>query len=135
MYLLVPYKALANEKGQQFTAEFQAFGFAVLTITSDSEDLPKTLPDADCIIATYEKCDSLLRQNLTLMKSVKCIVIDEVHEISTPMRGGRLEILITRILSQLPFVTTDHSVSHDKQLCCLSRVVKFLRNAISTCAN
>ena len=101
---LVPYKALANEKGRQFTAEFQAFGFAVLTITSDSEDLPKTLPDADCIIATYEKCDSLLRQNLTLMKSVKCIVIDEVHEISTPMRGGRLEILITRILSQLPFV-------------------------------
>ena len=41
---LVPYKALANEKGRQFTAQFQAFGFSVLTITSDSEDLPKTLP-------------------------------------------------------------------------------------------
>jgi helicase len=74
----------------------------VIISTSDYDDPGEKLKRADIIIATYEKMDSLLRHSPSWMNNISLIIIDEIHYIHSIDRGPTLELLITRLIDDLP---------------------------------
>ncbi len=104
---LVPLRALASEKYR----EFRVLGKVRKTngkpirirITTGDYDVPgEELGRADVIIATNEKMDSLLRHFPRWLSRVSLIIIDEIHLVHYPDRGPTLEVLVTRLLQELP---------------------------------
>ena len=90
---IVPLKALASEKFE----EFQNKGVKVGIATGDLDKRDEYLGKNDIIITTSEKADSLLRNNARWMELVTCLVIDEAHLIDSEDRGATLEMVITKL--------------------------------------
>ena len=108
---LVPLKAVANEKYDEFSRKYgQLFNVKVSTGDYEKEELT----DANLIIATYERFDSLLRTQPDWLPDIALIIIDEVHMIGQKERGPRLESIVIRLKEYLPYT----------QLICLSATVK-----------
>lgn len=100
---LVPLKALANEKYQEFREIFSRIPIGKVNImisTGDYDSRGEELKKAHIIIATYEKMDSLMRHNPTWIKSVRTLVVDEVHLIGSVDRGYVIENIIMRYKSE-----------------------------------
>jgi helicase len=92
---VVPLRALASEKFKEFR-KWEKLGFRVELQMGDLD--AKFLPQkntADILIATAEKCDSILRSRPNWFRDVKLLVIDEIHLITTD-RGPTYEILIAK---------------------------------------
>lgn len=92
---LVPLRALASEKSKEFK-KWGKMGFSVELQMGDLD--AKFLPQkntADILVATAEKCDSILRSRPNWFRDVKLLVIDEIHLITTD-RGPTYEILIAK---------------------------------------
>lgn len=92
---VVPLRALASEKYKDFL-KWEKLGFRVNLQMGDLD--AKFLPQknqADILIATAEKCDSILRSRPNWFRDVKLMVIDEIHLITTN-RGPTYEILIAK---------------------------------------
>ncbi len=96
---LVPFKALASEKYYSFKHDYERFGIKVELSIGDQEPEEEALQDADLIITTYEKMDSILRNfhEKPWISEISTIIIDEIHVISESDRGPRLESLIVRL--------------------------------------
>ena len=96
---LVPFKALASEKYNSFKHDYERFGIKVELSIGDQEPEEEALQDADLIITTYEKMDSILRNfhDKPWISEISNIIIDEIHVISESDRGPRLESLIVRL--------------------------------------
>lgn len=93
---LVPLRALASEKYEDFTKKYKDFGIKVMQSTGDYDSVDPWLYNADIIISTNEKIDSLIRHRASWLKHVNLVVTDEVHLIGDPYRGPTLEIVLTR---------------------------------------
>jgi helicase len=92
---VVPLRALASEKYKDFK-KWEKLGFRIELQMGDLD--AKFLPQkntADILIATAEKCDSILRSRPNWFRDVKLLVIDEIHLIATD-RGPTYEILIAK---------------------------------------
>ncbi len=94
---LVPYRALAREifatvveRGRQ-----EAPTAVIKVATGDYADPELDLQQMDILIATYEKCDSLLRDEATFRPYL--VVADEIHHLGDTSRGARIEGLLTRL--------------------------------------
>lgn len=104
---LVPLVALANQKYEDFKRKYgQKFTVSIrvgMSRIRTKEDLYIIDTDisADIIIGTYEGLDFLLRSNVNL-GNVGCIAIDEVHMLSDPERGPRLDGMISRLRALYP---------------------------------
>ena len=96
---LVPLKSLANEKFRDFQKYSKFARIAMSVGDLDSKDL--WLKGFDIIICSYEKLDSLLRHKSEWLKDVGLVIIDEIHMIDSPSRGPTLEILITRLRTEV----------------------------------
>jgi len=94
---LVPLKALASEKYDEFKV-LERIGFKIGITTGDYESPAEYLGEYDVIVATYERFDSLQRLKAPWIKSVKCVVIDELHNVNDPDRGPVIEMIIARLL-------------------------------------
>ena len=96
---LVPFKALATEKYFQFKKNYERFGIKVVLSIGDYNVDDSVLKQADIIITTYEKMDSILRNfyDKDWIFDLSTIIIDEVHIIGESSRGPRLESLIVRL--------------------------------------
>lgn len=94
---IVPLKALASEKRDELE-EFSHLGFKVAMSTGDLDSEDRWLSDADVIVATSEKADSLLRHGSQWMKDVGLVIADEVHMIHDPERGPTLEVALTKMM-------------------------------------
>ena len=90
---VVPLKALASEKFEEFSGKGPSTGIA----TGDYDKKDEYLGRNDIIIATSEKVDSLLRNNAAWMGSITCLVVDEAHLIDSEDRGATLEMVITKL--------------------------------------
>ncbi len=101
---LVPYKALAHEKATYFTKTLKPYHLNVVVTTGDNESQIQNLSEADLIITTFEKCDSLLRQNNPIFEGVRVAIIDEIHEIGALQRGPRLENVVMNLLTRIKFL-------------------------------
>ncbi len=95
---MVPLKALASEKYEDFKAKYAGLGIKVGMATGDFDSPNKFLNRYQILIATAEKVDSLLRSRAQwLIHSLNVVVVDEIHFINDGSRGPTLEVLIARI--------------------------------------
>ncbi|MBP2143475.1 helicase [Methanococcus voltae] len=98
---IVPLKALATEKFDEFREKYNKFGLKI-GISIGDYDSKENLSRYDIIIMTSEKLDSLMRKkNTTWLNDVSVVIIDEIHLLGDKERGGTLEIVLTK-LKMLP---------------------------------
>jgi len=95
---IVPLKALASEKYEDFKTKYESLGIKVGIATGDFDVPSSYLMRYNILIATSEKVDSLLRFRAKwLTKLVNIVVLDEIHFIDDNHRGPTLEILTSRL--------------------------------------
>jgi helicase len=94
---IVPLKALASEKRDDLE-KFSHLGFNVVMSSGDLDSDDRRLGDADIVIATSEKADSLIRHGSSWIKKVGLVIADEIHMIHDPGRGPTLEIALTKMI-------------------------------------
>ena len=75
---IVPLKALASEKKDDFD-RFSHLGIKVGISIGDLDSDDRKLGDADVIVATSEKADSLMRHGSRWIESVGLVIADEIH--------------------------------------------------------
>ena len=95
---IVPLRALASEKYEEFKQKYEPLGIKVGISTGDFDIADPRLARYDILIATSEKVDSLLRHRAKwLADLISVAVLDEVHLINDPGRGPTVEILAARL--------------------------------------
>jgi helicase len=92
---VVPLKALGSEKFRSFRERMKNTKIALSISDFDKND--SSLAEADIIIATAEKLDSLLRHHAPWLGRVGIVVVDEIHLLNDSSRGPTLEILLTML--------------------------------------
>ena len=97
---LVPLKALANEKYNEYKNLFSTTNYKVVQSTGDVDSESSYLANYDLLILTTEKLDSLLRHHIPWISQVKTVIVDEIHLLNDHSRGPTLEIILT-LLKQL----------------------------------
>ncbi|HJJ55777.1 MAG TPA: ATP-dependent DNA helicase, partial [Methanocorpusculum sp.] len=90
---IVPLKALASEKYDDFCKKYGKVGIA----TGDPDQRDNYLSQYDIIVATSEKTDSLLRNKAEWLEDISLLVVDEIHLIGDPTRGPTLEMVISKL--------------------------------------
>lgn len=98
---IVPLKALANEKYNDFKERFEDQNVKISVGNKDEEG--EYLENADIIIVTSEKLDSLLRHNPAWISQIGLVVVDEIHLLTSESRGPTLEVTLTRLKNLLNF--------------------------------
>lgn len=101
---LTPLRALASEKFAEFKKLVKVdFGRSIniAISTGDFDSVDRELENADVIVLTNEKMDSLIRHGVEWTDKIGLVVADEVHLIGDPDRGPTLEIILTK-LKDLP---------------------------------
>ena len=94
---IVPLKALASEKRDDLD-RFSDLGIKVVMSTGDLDSEDRRIHDADIVVATSEKADSLMRHKSTWMEEVGLVIADEIHLIHDPGRGPTLEVALTKMM-------------------------------------
>ncbi len=95
---MTPLKALANEKFEEFRL-LEKYNAKVMISTGDLDSSSNYLKDADIIILTNEKFDSLMRHSADWLDSVGLFIVDEIHMVGDRYRGATLEIVLSKILT------------------------------------
>lgn len=97
---LVPLKALANEKFEEFSSILKikkkdGSKIKVGISTSDFNSTGEELRKFDVIVATYEKMDSLIRHKPSWLRNISLLTFDEIHLIGSTDRGPVVEMILT----------------------------------------
>ncbi|MHA1697944.1 MAG: DEAD/DEAH box helicase [Promethearchaeota archaeon] len=115
---LVPLKALAVEKYKHFVKHYGPQGIKTEISIGDYDMPAEDLKDADIIIMTYEKMDSLIRKVAKNMRDVfGAVIIDEIHVMGEEKRGPRLESLIirmARVLGDVQLIGLSATIANPK---------------------
>ncbi len=98
---IVPLKALASEKKDDLDM-FSHLGYKVSMSTGDLDSDEGNIKDADIIVATSEKADSMIRHGSRWIDSVGLVIADEIHMIHDPGRGPTLEVTLTKLMRRNP---------------------------------
>lgn len=97
-----PIKSLCSERRRDWESRFNHLGLNCVELTGDSASgHMKNITNADIIITTPEKWDSMTRKwrdHQKLMDLVKLFLIDEVHILKED-RGACLETVVSRMKS------------------------------------
>ncbi len=110
---ICPLKALCQQILMDWKFKFGAMGLKVVEVAGDTGNDTmsgvRRLASANLILTTPEKWDSLTRlgsEHTFLIRSIKLVLIDEVHMLGEEDRGSTLEMIITRMkaLRQLPVI-------------------------------
>ncbi|MEA2031953.1 MAG: DEAD/DEAH box helicase, partial [candidate division Zixibacteria bacterium] len=110
---IAPTKALVNDLEKRLHAPLMSLGLRVGVRHGDRDDLASG-PVPHVVITTPESLEVLLFRSEPSLKSVKAIVIDEVHLLYNTQRGLQLSILIRRLRQ---------FISHELQWAALSATV------------
>jgi len=94
---IVPLKALASEKYDEFRKKYEPLGIRVALSVGDRDSSDTWLAKYDIIIVTSEKLDSLLRHGIGWAGQIGLVVADEIHLLDDPSRGPTLEVVLTRL--------------------------------------
>ena len=116
---LLPYKALTNEKYDDFVSLYeQQLGLRVIRCTGDRTDtVPSFLRGKyDIALLTYEMFLNLIVSSPHVLGSLGLIVIDEAQFITDPARGINVELLLT-------YLTALRNKSTGPQIVALSAVI------------
>ncbi|MFO7926200.1 MAG: DEAD/DEAH box helicase [Halobacteriota archaeon] len=98
LLFLVPLVALANQKHEDFEAEYGDVLDVTIRVGASRirDDGNRFDPNADVIVGTYEGIDHALRTGKDL-SDIGSVVIDEIHTLGEEERGHRLDGLISRL--------------------------------------
>lgn len=99
---LLPYKALVNEKYDQFSERYgQGLGVRVIRCTGDRLDSTNAFVRGkyDLALLTYEMFLGLAVSNPALLHQLGLVVLDEAQFIADPKRGITVELLLTYLLA------------------------------------
>ncbi len=97
---LVPYKALATQKSDDFHSLFNDslnLGLNINEITGDEIISPQEALNLDLAIFTYEMFDYYQRNYSSFIDNLGLVIIDELDFIGEEERGFILEISLTRL--------------------------------------
>ena len=97
---IVPLRALASEKHDEFSAKLSPHGLSVGVATGDLDSSSEQLHSFDVIVVTSEKMDSLLRHRPKWIEQVGLVVCDEIHLLGEDGRGATLEIVLAKLLER-----------------------------------
>lgn len=97
--VLMPIKALVEEKFRNFRDKYAAFGLQIAISTREHREFDDDIlmGHFDIALLVYEKLDFLLLQNPDLLRICGLVIVDEIQMIADPHRGGDLELLLTQI--------------------------------------
>lgn len=107
-----PLKALTWE----IKNKLNDIGIDVLEDTGDNRKKPdKDYEKADIIITTYERLDSIMRNQKyhPILQNFGLLIVDEVHTIHSEGRGINLESLLTKIMTHTPMSIMGMSATID----------------------
>jgi len=99
---LFPYKALVNEKYDQFLAIYgERLGMRVIRCTGDYADQAQAFfrGKYDLAVLTYEMFLNLSLNHPATLDVLGLVVVDEVQFIADPRRGIAVELLLTHLLA------------------------------------
>ncbi|MEM7067054.1 MAG: DEAD/DEAH box helicase, partial [Cyanobacteria bacterium P01_B01_bin.77] len=99
---LSPLKALAQEQVNVLRRDFPHLKVGLFT--GEVTENPR---DVQILVATHEKFDVYLKRPklyLDWLARIGVVVVDEIHLLADPQRGGRLESLLVRLQEVNPFV-------------------------------
>jgi helicase len=97
---IVPLRALASEKYNQFKKDYPNLKIALASGDIDGHDT--WLERYDIIIVTSEKFDSLIRHKAAWLTDVKVLIVDEIHLLNDVSRGPTLEVILTIMKNTMP---------------------------------
>lgn len=114
---LVPLKALASEKYQEFQ---ELFGdeYDVAMSVGDRDRSGHGLGSKDLIVMTVEKLDAVLRHGPSWIRDVDLVVEDEIHLLNSESRGPTLEVTLTRLreLMEFQLLGLSATIKNDREL-------------------
>ncbi|MDW8001031.1 MAG: DEAD/DEAH box helicase, partial [Candidatus Nitrosocaldus sp.] len=118
---MTPLRALASEKYEEFRLleklEYNGRRVSITISTGDYDSSGEELGDADVIITTNEKMDSLFRHGASWIGSVGLFVFDEVHLLSDRERGATLEMMLARAaMSSAQILALSATVSNAEEI-------------------
>jgi helicase len=97
-FFLVPLKALAEEKFEEFRQKYADWGLSVAISTSDRTQFDGDLLTYDVVIATYEKLMAIIVRHPEVLREIGVVVVDELQNVNDANRGPTVEMLLTRLL-------------------------------------
>lgn len=97
---LLPYRALVNEKFEEFTARYGAAGVRVVRCSGDATDGvgPVIAGRYDLAFFTYEMFLSMALGSPRLLNQLGVVVLDEGQFITDPHRGITVELIFSLLL-------------------------------------
>lgn len=114
---LVPLKALAFEKYEEFKRFYTEFGIDIYISTGDFDTKFPRFRKPTIFILTYEKLDSLIRHDIDIFKRIGLVVIDELHEIGNINRGPVIEIIIMLLRkNRVPIIGLSATIGNASEL-------------------
>lgn len=99
---LLPYKALTNEKYEQFSRLYgDRLGLRVIRCTGDRlDDVSQFVRGKyDIALLTYEMFLGLIVRNSGVLNQIGLVVLDEAQFITDPIRGIAVELLLTYLVT------------------------------------
>ncbi|MFX0106698.1 MAG: DEAD/DEAH box helicase, partial [Candidatus Hodarchaeota archaeon] len=100
---IVPLRSLAREKFSDFR-KYEELGITTAMSVGDYDSPGIRLRDADIIVLTTERADSLIRHKVDWFQEIGIIVSDEIHLVNDTSRGPTLEMLLAKVVQALPSV-------------------------------
>jgi len=91
-----PTKALVNDMHDRLKGQLDELGVSVSIKTGDTPRFnPNKSPDV--LITTPESFDSMICRHLGAFKSIRAVILDEIHLIDNTYRGDQLRLLLKRL--------------------------------------
>lgn len=98
---IAPTKALVNDIEKRLIPPLLSLGLKIGVRHGDRDDLNnKGTPNI--LITTPESLDVLLFRKEPKLRTIKAVIIDEVHQLYNTQRGLQLSILLRRLKAKLP---------------------------------
>ena len=115
---LVPLKALAMEKFNDFKDKYESLGVKTAVSIGSFDGKDPWLSSFDIIVTSVEKADSLLRHKAEWFSDIGLVIADEIHLLDDSSRGPTLEIVLTRIgeISDAQVVGLSATINNRKEL-------------------
>ncbi len=111
---IVPLRSLASEKFKEFQKDFPNHK---VTLSLGDYESDESIRNADLLITTIEKFDSILRNSKQAATKYDFVVIDEVHLLGEAGRGATLEIILTKLkLADCKFLLLSATIPNSKEL-------------------
>ncbi|MFW9925172.1 MAG: DEAD/DEAH box helicase [Candidatus Thorarchaeota archaeon] len=109
---LVPLRSLAQEKYVEFK-KYESIGITTAMSIGDYDSRDMKLGEADIIVLTTERADSLIRHQPSWIDEIGIVVVDEVHLINDSSRGPTLEMVMAKL----------HQITPNAQIVALSATI------------